>query len=832
MNESGILRKLGAGSTHRFGPLLHADDVYILIESCEKFPHLVDQEIEARKKRPKVKSKRHRKRDQDKNCQEKQKADKESLKLFNIDSSVPLSKTSLKERSNGINEENDILMKRIQQENISRSSPHSKESFRDQRKKRRNKQNGKTTRSASARKDVSTSDNDRSNQLSKPIDPAAGNTPPVEVDSVSLKSNEKLESDELNYLEYHNDFTNDFDEMSEKSPDTIPEDIQNTSLTVLLDDEKITNKSKVGEENLKTASQFNGANQDEPPEKIDKIKPLEEIFTAKKKTTTKRSKAPTPSPRRNCKNTRRCKTQSTGGAIEIMDETTAPNHCDIRPSVLTDTPHTETVEDPKPNDTSANNCITINEITTDTQPTIKKSPKKRSRPPTKVSEPKVSRLLTRQSRDNPTSVNVETVNDEILFSTHVDNLAAFSDCPGNIDVEVKEEFIESSSSTVNKRDRSATSRPRRVRNAILMPPSMILSKKGKINFSEDLQKQAGLIKSDREKHREKRELDQLTKEAERILISDEKRVEEKLVTAAILAKKTELDKKKAEKDATKAQKLAQRTKMLSDKLMKKMEREKKRETAKPAILPKKDLKHSRILKRDAQPVTKPSTPMVVKPLKLSKKQKDCKVVPVSRKPVKVCPPKVQLMAPPEAPVPTPVLGCVTFRSGDKIIRRSPRKLPEAAVNAANPTTGVIPYAFAALLGNTHGAIPNGLQERHFVKMRPAMKRATPAWFDNLDVTTGEVSGRDSGLDSAEELAIRNLFTEKKREANRLKKGSSKSEPQKSESNEEILPEPANTDDLPDDEAKKIGESSSSGDSGRETPTAQESKPFTLKERTS
>ena len=71
--------------------------------------------------------------------------------------------------------------------------------------------------------------------------------------------------------------------------------------------------------------------------------------------------------------------------------------------------------------------------------------------------------------------------------------------------------------------------------------------------------------------------------------------------------------------------------------------------------------------------------------------------------------------PPEPEEPAQILGCVTFKSGDNIIRRSPRKLPEAAKTAVNQQTGVIPYAFAALLGNTHGVIPAGLSEKHFLR---------------------------------------------------------------------------------------------------------------------
>ena len=152
-----------------------------------------------------------------------------------------------------------------------------------------------------------------------------------------------------------------------------------------------------------------------------------------------------------------------------------------------------------------------------------------------------------------------------------------------------------------------------------------------------------------------------------------------------------------------------------------------------------------------------------------------------------------------------------------MIRRSPRKLPEAAVNAADPTTGVIPYSFACTMGNTQGIIPHGLSEKHFVSYRPAKKRASNHWSDELlQSLHSEASGRDSGLDSAEEEVIRRLFSEKKRETKRKVSRSPKKEAV----------------DIPIKKLKKqsSNDSTSSGDSGRETPTTQDSQEISLKEK--
>ena len=185
VNESGVLRKLGAGSTHRFGPLLHADDVYILIESCEKFPHLVDQEIEGRKKRAKIKSKRHRKFDKPPSSAdtvEQINSKSEPLDRVKPETDVPpdspSSKSSLRPRRNGINEENDILMQRLQED-----IQPTKETFRNQRRKRRKKKNAKLKQRPV------------SNEQSVTIIPPDSD----------VKQNDSPES----IIEYHNDFVND-----------------------------------------------------------------------------------------------------------------------------------------------------------------------------------------------------------------------------------------------------------------------------------------------------------------------------------------------------------------------------------------------------------------------------------------------------------------------------------------------------------------------------------------------------------------------------------------------------------------------------------------------
>ena len=114
--------------------------------------------------------------------------------------------------------------------------------------------------------------------------------------------------------------------------------------------------------------------------------------------------------------------------------------------------------------------------------------------------------------------------------------------------------------------------------------------------------------------------------------------------------------------------------------------------------------------------------------------------------------------------------------------------------------------------------------------RPAMKRATPAWFENLE----NISGGDSGLDSAEEMAIRTLFQEKKRDKTRLRNEKSQpNSPNKATNSPKKLPNsPQKILKSPTKTEKALVESSSSGDSGRETPTTQELKPFSLKARVS
>ena len=170
-------------------------------------------------------------------------------------------------------------------------------------------------------------------------------------------------------------------------------------------------------------------------------------------------------------------------------------------------------------------------------------------------------------------------------------------------------------------------------------------------------------------------------------------------------------------------------------------------------------------------------------------------------------------------------------AGDKIIRRSPRKLPEAAVNAVDPATGVIPYSFACTIANTQGVIPHGLTERHFVSYRPAKKRASNHWCEELlnslqRESSGNLpssgSGRDSGLDSAEEEAIRRIFGEKKRETKR------RSSPKKdggSQTGSQTGNEGTPTKKL---KKKTSTDGTSSGDSGRETPTSSEPKEISLK----
>jgi hypothetical protein len=108
-SESSLLRKLGAGSTHRFGPLLHADDVYIIIESCEKFPLLQALIHPKIRKRPKFRRKRQNKNANDKKEEEVIKS--EQTPPDSIDQIGP---------------QNDILMARIHQEIPENFSPRKK----------------------------------------------------------------------------------------------------------------------------------------------------------------------------------------------------------------------------------------------------------------------------------------------------------------------------------------------------------------------------------------------------------------------------------------------------------------------------------------------------------------------------------------------------------------------------------------------------------------------------------------------------------------------------------------------------------------------------------
>ena len=150
----------------------------------------------------------------------------------------------------------------------------------------------------------------------------------------------------------------------------------------------------------------------------------------------------------------------------------------------------------------------------------------------------------------------------------------------------------------------------------------------------------------------------------------------------------------------------------------------------------------------------------------------------------------------------------------------------------DPATGVIPYSFACTIANTQGVIPHGLTERHFVSYRPAKKRASNHWCEellnslqressgNLGNPQSSGSGRDSGLDSAEEEAIRRIFGEKKRETKR------RSSPKKDQTGSQTGNEGTPTKKL---KKKTSTDGTSSGDSGRETPTSSEPKEISLKE---
>ena len=256
--------------------------------------------------------------------------------------------------------------------------------------------------------------------------------------------------------------------------------------------------------------------------------------------------------------------------------------------------------------------------------------------------------------------------------------------------------------------RASSGRQRRVRKTdFLKFPLMTLSKSGKINFSEELRKQTGLVKEEKMKKKRKKELDQLTKEALRILIEDEKEraMEEKLEKDRLKA-----EEKRAKKKTKSGKKAIPVTPGTTPAL--------KTRPARARKVPVKSEPREKSVKKEKNKSEKSSSAEIaVKPdPETGKGKRGRKKGKPGRKGSN--PTTAPVMPPPEPPAPpAPVLGCVTFRSGDKIIRRSPRKLPEAAVNAVNPKTGLVPYAFAALLGNTQGVIPVGLTEKHFVSYR-------------------------------------------------------------------------------------------------------------------
>ena len=154
------------------------------------------------------------------------------------------------------------------------------------------------------------------------------------------------------------------------------------------------------------------------------------------------------------------------------------------------------------------------------------------------------------------------------------------------------------------------------------------------------------------------------------------------------------------------------------------------------------------------------------------------------------------------------------------------------MNAVDPATGVIPYSFACTIANTQGVIPHGLTERHFVSYRPAKKRASNHWCEELlnslqRESSGNLqssgSGRDSGMDSAEEEVIRRiLIGEKKRETKRRSSPKKEGGQTGSQTGNEGTP----TKKL---KKKTSTDGTSSGDSGRETPTSSEPKEISLKE---
>lgn len=353
----------------------------------------------------------------------------------------------------------------------------------------------------------------------------------------------------------------------------------------------------------------------------------------------------------------------------------------------------------------------------------------------------------------------------------------------------------------------------RIRTDTLKSPNLKINHQGLISFSNEVKEKVGLAKvarrEERErKQKEKRELEELVRLAKDILVEDHK-------------KQTE---------GAKLTKLAEKELKMAEKMVKQKEKE--------AILLEKAAKSNaarqnngirKSYRRNSDKNLALPPAEAIKPLTARQKslQESTKLKKQKTKPM---PPPQTLPVHQKDTLPPPVLGTVTFLAGDKIIRRSPRKLPEAAVNAVDPATGVIPYSFACTIANTQGVIPHGLTERHFVSYRPAKKRASNHWCEELlnslqRETSGNLqssgSGRDSGLDSAEEEAIRRIFGEKKRETKR------RSSPKKegSSTGSHIENEGTPTKKL---KKKTSTDGTSSGDSGRETPTSSEPKEISLK----
>ena len=213
----------------------------------------------------------------------------------------------------------------------------------------------------------------------------------------------------------------------------------------------------------------------------------------------------------------------------------------------------------------------------------------------------------------------------------------------------------------------------------MRPPNLTISDLGRIEFSEEMLKAAKLWKSPKKLLREQLEVERLARKAKRI---------------------KERERKQAEKEAKKIEK----SKVQDAK------KESKKSPARPDRLrqsikaPDKCLPYEKLAEHRPK-IKKSANGKITKDRSITKKRKSLnKVAEVPNMP-----------PPPEPEEPAQILGCVTFKSGDNIIRRSPRKLPEAAKTAVNQQTGVIPYAFAALLDNTHGVIPAGLSEKHFLR---------------------------------------------------------------------------------------------------------------------